>query len=88
MTGRTRTRQEGHLGSDAEGASNAPGKESGGKKVPPIQRRRTSMDRGNKSQNPLPIGKTRTQAVWTLQGPETILKCRLLSGDTSEMEDP
>jgi hypothetical protein len=46
------------------------------------------MNRGHKSQNPVPIGETRTQAVRTLQGPETILKCHVPSGDTSEMEDP
>jgi hypothetical protein len=45
------------------------------------------MVRRHKPKNIVSISKTRTEMIWTLQGPDTVLKCRLQIGDTTAMED-
>ena len=52
-----------------------------------IQERGSSLDRGYKPSDPVPIKEAWTEMIQPLQDSETVIKHRLSSGDTSAMED-
>ena len=53
-----------------------------------IPRRWPSMDRGHKSENPVPYSDTRTKVLQTFQNPETNVTSSIPGGDTKTLEDP
>ena len=46
------------------------------------------MDRGDKSENPVPYRQIRTKVVRTLQNTETLIGCGVPRGDSAAMENP